>query len=91
MLKYSGEDSRRVIVDESAPLYHIGTQKEHSPMRFIVSDNDMENRLEQTELVLSTLKHFEYVFNIPYQVLPRKITSTEHFIDVNHCPLFILS
>ncbi|MBP3591495.1 MAG: alpha/beta hydrolase [Clostridia bacterium] len=60
VLKYSGEDERRVIVDESAPLYHIGTQKEHSPMRFIVSDNDMENRYEQTMLVLSTMKHFGY-------------------------------
>ena len=60
VLKYGGEDSRRVIVDESAPLYHIGTQKEHSPMRFIVSDNDMENRYEQTMLVLSTMKHFGY-------------------------------
>ena len=60
VLKYGGEDSRRVIVGESAPLYHIGTQKEHSPMRFIVSDNDMENRYEQTMLVLSTMKHFGY-------------------------------
>ena len=60
VLKYSGEDSRRVIIDETAPLYHIGTQKEHSPMRFIVSDNDMQNRYEQTMLVLSTMKHFGY-------------------------------
>lgn len=59
-LKYSGRDERRVIVDESAPLYHIGTQEKHSPMRFIVSDNDMENRYEQTMLVLSTMKHFGY-------------------------------
>lgn len=59
-LKYSGKDDRRVIVDESAPLYHIGTQEKHSPMRFIISDNDMENRYEQTMLVLSTMKHFGY-------------------------------
>lgn len=60
VLKYEGEDERRVIVDEAAPLYHIGRQKEHSPMRFIVSDDDMQNRYEQTMLVLSTLKHFGY-------------------------------
>ena len=29
-------------------------------MRFIVSDNDMQNRYEQTMLVLSTMKHFGY-------------------------------
>ena len=60
VLKYDGEDSRRVIIDETAPLYYIGTPKEHSPMRFIVSDNDMQNRYEQTMLVLSTMKHFGY-------------------------------
>ncbi len=58
VLKNGGTDPRRVIVDESAPLYHIGTSEHYPPMHFIVSDNDMENRYEQTMLVLSTLKHF---------------------------------
>ena len=60
VLKSRGIDSRRVIVDESAPLYHIGVDSEYPPMVFIVSDNDMENRYEQTQLVMSTLKHFRY-------------------------------
>lgn len=60
VLKFSGVDSRRVIVDDTAPIYHIGVEKEYPPMTFIVSDNDMENRYEQTMLVLSTLKHFRY-------------------------------
>ncbi len=60
VLKYGGVDPRRVIVDETAPLYHIGVDPEYPPMRFIVSDKDMNNRYEQTMLVLSTLKHFEY-------------------------------
>ena len=58
VLKYSGIDPKRVIVDETAPLYHIGEDTEYSPMLFIVSDNDMENRYEQTMLTVSTLKHF---------------------------------
>ena len=58
VLKYEGYDPRRVIVDEKAPLYHIGEDADYSPMLFIVSDNDMQNRYEQTMLVLSTLKHF---------------------------------
>lgn len=53
-----GVDSRRVIVDETAPLYHIGEDPTYPPMIFIVSDADMENRYEQTQLVLSTLRHF---------------------------------
>ena len=60
VLKYSGSDSRRVIIDDTAPLYHIGVDPEYSPMRFIVSDKDMKNRYEQTMLVLSTLNHFGY-------------------------------
>ena len=53
-----GVDSRRVIVNETAPLYHIGEDEKYPPMLLIVSDQDMENRYEQTMLVLSTLRHF---------------------------------
>ena len=60
VLKERGIDSRRIIVDDSAPLYHIGTEPSYPRMRFIVSDNDMENRFEQTMLTLSTLRHFGY-------------------------------
>ena len=66
VLKSRGTDSRRVIVDETAPLYHIGVDKEYPPMLFIVSDNDMENRYEQTQLVMSTLRHFRYDENKYY-------------------------
>ena len=60
VLKYSGIDSKRVIVDERAPLYFVGLQETYSPMLFLVSDNDMQNRYEQTMLMLSTLKHYGY-------------------------------
>ena len=56
--KDRGMDGRRVIVDETAPLYYIGADPEYPPMLFIVSDQDMENRFEQIQLVLSTLRHF---------------------------------
>ena len=60
VLKYGNIDSRRVIVDETAPLYYVGLESEYPPMRFVVSDNDMTNRYEQTMLMLSTLSHFGY-------------------------------
>ena len=60
VLKERGLDSRRVIVDESAPLYHVGEAECYPPMQVIVSDNDMTSRLEQTELLISTLGHFGY-------------------------------
>jgi len=58
VLNNRGIDSKRVIIDETAPLYHIGVDDTYSPMLFIISDNDMQNRYEQTMLTISTLKHF---------------------------------
>ena len=60
VLRERGIDSRRVIIDEAAPIYHIGKAVSYPPMMIIVSDNDMKNRYEQTQLTISTLKHFEY-------------------------------
>ena len=58
VLKERGIDSRRVIVDEASPLYHVGEALSYSPMTFIVSDNDMAVRYEQIMLMISTLKSF---------------------------------
>lgn len=63
VLKYRGEDSRRLIVDQTAPLYYVGLSQSYSPMMIIYSDMDMENRPEQTKLLVSTLNHFRYDMN----------------------------
>jgi len=60
VLRERGIDSRRVIVDEAAPLYHICAERTYAPMQIIVSDKDMESRYEQTVLLLSTLRHFRH-------------------------------
>ena len=69
VLRERGIDTRRVMIDDSAPLYHIGADKEYPPMLVIVSDDDMENRYEQTLLVMSTLKHFGHTDNVKLQVM----------------------
>ena len=58
VLNNEGWDGKRVIIDETAPLYHVGTAEKYPPMMFVVSDDDMQNRLEQTQLMISTLRHF---------------------------------
>jgi len=68
VLKYAGEDARRIIVDETAPLYHVGKAEKYAPMRFIVSDNDIDGRYEQILLVLSTLRHFGHT-NFDHKVM----------------------
>lgn len=61
VLKYDrGVDSKRVIIDETAPLYYVGLEKSYPPMRFIVSDQDIRGRYEQTMLMLSALSDFQY-------------------------------
>lgn len=60
VLRENKMDTRRVIIDERAPLYHIDSDVNTASMLFVVSDNDMENRYEQIMLTVSTLKHFGY-------------------------------
>lgn len=73
VLRERGVDSRRVIVDEAAPLYHIGELAEYPPMHFIVSDNDIQNRYEQTMLTISTMKHLGYdMSKVSHQVMHGK-------------------
>ncbi len=58
VLRERGIDDRRIIVDEAAPLYHICGERDYAPMQIFYSENDIENRPEQTRLLVSTMKHF---------------------------------
>lgn len=60
VLRERGVDSKRVIIDETSPIYHVGNAEAYSPMLILVSTNDMENRYEQNVLLHSTMKHFGY-------------------------------
>ena len=80
VLENRGIDPRRIIVDESAPLYYIGRAEKYAPMAFIVSDNDLENRYEQTMLTISTLKHFRYDEN---KILYTLMKNSRHCSYVN--------
>ena len=69
VLKELGRDSRRVIVDETAPMYFVGEAEKYAPMLFIVSDNDMFGRYEQTLLMLKTLEHFGHKESIRLEIM----------------------
>ena len=64
VLRERGVDSRRVIIDDSAPLFHIGKTLDYPPMLFIVSDDDMFGRFEQTMLMIKVLNHFGHEDNV---------------------------
>ena len=88
VLRERGIDRRRVIIDESAPLYHIGVDKEYPPMLVIVSDNDMKNRYEQTMLLMSTLKHFDLGENARLQVMQSTHCAYVGKVDENGTSIF---
>lgn len=69
LLKERGLDTRRIIVDDTAPLFHIEEAQNYPPMLIIVSDNDMQNRYEQTMLLVSTLKHFGYGEKVALKIM----------------------
>ena len=56
ILRERGIDSKRVIIDEAAPIYHITAGRNYAPMQVIVSENDISNRFAQTQLLLGTLE-----------------------------------
>lgn len=64
VLSEFGIDSKRVIVDKTAPLYFVGEDESYPPMLFVVSDNDLVGRYEQTMLMVKTLEHFGNIDNV---------------------------
>jgi len=60
ILKYErGMHYLSTVVDEAAPLYYINNRDMvKTNMLFIVSDNDLPGRYEQTQLVLAMLRTF---------------------------------
>ena len=60
VLKERGGNPSDTVIDEAAPIYHVGKATDYPPMQIIVSDNDLENRLEQTEMLIKKLKESSY-------------------------------
>ncbi len=58
VMKERGLNHKRVAVDEAAPLYFVCEDTKPKQALFIVSDNDIVNRYEQTMLMIQTLKVF---------------------------------
>lgn len=87
VLRERGVDSRRVIADEASPIYYVGTEQRYPPMLFVVSDNDIKNRYEQTMLMLSTLKHFGHK-NVSSILMHGTHDAYVHALDENSDSVF---
>ena len=88
VLRERGIDTRRVIINDSAPLYHIGADEQYPPMLIIVSDNDMQNRYEQTMLLISTLGHFGHKDKVTLKLMNGKHCAYCNALDENGVSIF---
>lgn len=86
VLRERGIDSRRVIVDETAPLYYVGVDEKYPPMRLIVSDNDMEGRPEQMNLLAATLNHFGHTESFDFKLMHGEHCHYVHETDEDGVP-----
>lgn len=66
VLRERGLDPRLVRVDEAAPIYFVDKDidKTNQPrLLFIIAENDISNRYEQTMMLIKTLEQFKYDMN----------------------------
>ena len=87
VLREKGINTKRVIIDETAPLYHVGIDPEYPPMQLIVSDNDMPGRPEQMQLLKATLTHFGQGEKVSISVKNGKHCHYIHQKDENGIPV----
>ena len=82
MLKERGIDPRRIMVDETAPMFYVGMAEEYPPMKFIVSDDDMKNRYEETMLMISALRTYGHTEpEVSLQVMHGKHCAYGRMVD----------
>lgn len=73
VLREMGIDSRAIRVDETAPIYFVDKNVDFPfkipPMLVINAEHDMDNRVEQTKLLLGVMRTFGYDMSKVYYKL----------------------
>jgi len=64
-----GLDSRLQRIDEKAPLYYVNKDTSFKALLLITYTHDLENRLEQNKLLMSTIKTFNKGNNVTLEIL----------------------
>lgn len=82
VLRERGADPRQLVCDQASPLYHVKENPNYPPMLVLLAEQDMENRREQTMLLLSTLSHFGCGEKAVLQVIPGSLhTEYNQWLD----------
>ena len=70
ILKYQhGLDPLLQRIDETAPIYYVNDKTRFSSILLMVYEQDLPNRLEQNQLLVSTIKSYNDKANIVLKVL----------------------
>lgn len=69
VLRERGIDPRRLVVDEAAPLFHVGGQDTLAPALIVLADQDVPGRWEQTQLLLATLRAHELDARVDLEIM----------------------
>lgn len=90
VLRERGVDTRRIAVDEAAPIYFVNENTKFPNIYVIVADDDMPCRVEQNHMFLKTLAMFNCpAEKVKYQMMHgykhTRYTGTDIFLGlVNH-------
>ena len=69
VLRERGIDPRRLVVDEAAPLFHVGTQDTLAPTLIVLAGQDVPGRREQTQVLLATLRAHELDAQVRVEIM----------------------
>ena len=56
-------------IDEAAPLYYVDEKVDFSRLLLVTYENDLPSRVEQNELLMSTIKFFKRRLDVHHEVL----------------------
>ena len=57
VLSERGIDSKKIVIDDAAPLYYLTADRTYPPMQIYIAENDILGRFEQTQFMMNSLKY----------------------------------
>ena len=58
-------------IDETAPLYYVNEETKFSHLLLFAYEDDLPNRVEQNQLLVSTIKNFDKSADVQFKVLKK--------------------
>lgn len=86
ILKYTGLDSNRQIIDDKAPLFYINQNTKFSNLLLIAYTNDIPCRKEQLELTYKAILNYNPNAKVNYRLYEGNHCCNSTLVYRNNCP-----